>query len=427
MDPIDSSTPASETERNDQIPNPTRAPTGNNEFPEGGVRAWGVACGTSLVAFCTLGYVTSFGVFQTYYVQNQLSNESPDRIAWIGSLQFYFIFSAGLLAGPLFDRHGAKILFPACIIYVASVMLTSISYQYWHYILAQGILGGFSSGMVLNPAFAATPQYFFRKRGAAMGLAVAGSSIGGVIFPLALPRLFDITNVGFGWAVRIIGFIILALLALSCIVIKERLPPRKNQFFLPRALTEITYALIIAAGFVINLGLYSPYFFLPQYALNHGVDPLFSNYLIAILNGSSFFGRIILGILSDRAGRLNIFAVAAIISAILLFVWTQATTKGAITTFTVFYGFFSGGISSCFSTSLASSASNPSNTGTYIGQGSAIGALAILVGPPVSGAFLARYRGFDQLAIFSAVTCITGSLIILAAKSTTKAGLRGVV
>jgi hypothetical protein len=81
---------------------------------------------------------------------------------------------------------------------------------------------------------------------------------------------------------------ILALLALSCKAIKERLAPRKKQFFLPRALTEITYALLIAAGFVINQCIFTPYFFLPQYALSRWVDPLFSNYLIAILNGSSF-------------------------------------------------------------------------------------------------------------------------------------------
>ncbi|TGJ81027.1 hypothetical protein E0Z10_g7741 [Xylaria hypoxylon] len=227
-------------------PGPTQEQAALHEFPDGGKRAWGVACGTSLAVFCTLGYVNSFGVFQTYYTQHQLSDQSPSRIAWIGSLQFYLIFSAGLLAGPLFDRHGAKILLPSAIIYVASVMLTSIASEYWHFILAQGVLGGFSSGMVLNPAFAATPQYFFKNRGAAMGLSIAGSSIGGVIFPLALPRLFD--KVGFGWAVRTIGFIILALLAISCTIIKERLPPRKNKFFLPRAFTEITYVLIIAAG-----------------------------------------------------------------------------------------------------------------------------------------------------------------------------------
>ncbi|KAI0870144.1 monocarboxylate permease-like protein [Hypoxylon argillaceum] len=427
MDPIPSATPAPDPEKDQLADSTTPRPSAPLEFPEGGARAWGVACGSSLVSFCTLGYVTSFGVFQTYYIQNQLSHESPDRIAWIGSLQFFLIFSAGLLAGPLFDRHGAKILYPACILYVASVMLTSISYDYWHYILAQGILGGFSSGMVLNPAFAATPQYFSRKRGLAMGLVVAGSSIGGVIFPIALPRLFDTPNIGFGWAVRIAGFIILALLIVSCLGIKERLPPRRNKFFLPRALTEITYALIIASGFIVNLGIYTPYFFLPEYALSRGIDPLFSTYLVAILNGSSFFGRIILGFISDRAGRLNTFGAAATVSAILLFVWTHCTTKAAIIVFAVFYGFFSGGVSSCFSTSLASSAKNPSNTGTYIGQGSAIGALAILIGPPVNGAFLARYGGFGQLSIFSGVVSITGLLTILAAKSTTKAGIRGIV
>ncbi|KAI0908377.1 monocarboxylate permease-like protein [Ustulina deusta] len=419
------STPAPGLHKDDSNFDPAQEQTARHEFPEGGARAWGVAFGTSLAVFCTLGYVNSFGVFQTYYVQNQLGDQSSSRIAWIGSLQFYLIFSAGLLAGPLFDRYGPRcILFPAAIIYVASVMLTSLASKYWHFILAQGVLGGFSSGMVLNPAFVATPQYFFKKR--AMGLAIAGSSVGGVIFPLALPRLFSNTKVGFGWAVRVIGFIILALLALSCMVIKERLPPRKNKFFLRRAFTEITYVLIIAAGFVIYLGMFSPYFFLPQYALSRGVDPLFSSYLIAILNGSGVFGRVIPGILSDRVGRLNMFAVASLASSILLFIWTQCTNRGAIIAFTVLYGFFSGGIISGFSTSLATSASDASNTGTYIGQGSAITALASLIGPPINGAFLARYGEFQQLSIFSAVACLIGFFVVLAAKSTTKSGFMGI-
>lgn len=31
-------------------------------FPEGGTRAWSVAIGTAGIAFCTLGYVNSFGL-----------------------------------------------------------------------------------------------------------------------------------------------------------------------------------------------------------------------------------------------------------------------------------------------------------------------------------------------------------------------------
>ena len=35
----------------------------------------------------------------------------------------------------------------------------------------------------MAPGVASTGQYFNKKRGAAMGIAVAGSSLGGVIFP----------------------------------------------------------------------------------------------------------------------------------------------------------------------------------------------------------------------------------------------------
>ena len=34
---------------------------------------------------------------------------SPSAIAWIGSLQAFFVFAGGLVGGPLFDRYGAKV------------------------------------------------------------------------------------------------------------------------------------------------------------------------------------------------------------------------------------------------------------------------------------------------------------------------------
>jgi hypothetical protein len=78
------------------------------EAPDGGTRAWLVAAGGSSIFFCCLGFSNAFGSFEQYYLTHQLHAESPDNIAWIGSLSAFLQFAAGMVGGPLFDRFGAK-------------------------------------------------------------------------------------------------------------------------------------------------------------------------------------------------------------------------------------------------------------------------------------------------------------------------------
>lgn len=75
--------------------------------PDGGLKAWLVASGGFSIAFCCLGFVNSFGTFQEYYLNHQLKGQSPDGVAWIGSMTAFLQFAVGLFAGPLFDRYGA--------------------------------------------------------------------------------------------------------------------------------------------------------------------------------------------------------------------------------------------------------------------------------------------------------------------------------
>jgi hypothetical protein len=75
--------------------------------PEGGLQAWLCAAGGACLFFCCLGFSNSFGSFEEYYLSHQLQGESPDRIAWIGSLSSFLQFASGMLGGPLFDRYGA--------------------------------------------------------------------------------------------------------------------------------------------------------------------------------------------------------------------------------------------------------------------------------------------------------------------------------
>ena len=64
-------------------------------------------------------------------------------------MQVFFLFSGTLFGGPLFDRLGGKIIWPAVILYVFSVMMTSLCSQFYQFMLAQGVLGGLMSGYVI--------------------------------------------------------------------------------------------------------------------------------------------------------------------------------------------------------------------------------------------------------------------------------------
>ncbi|KAM3084668.1 hypothetical protein ACMFMG_003129 [Clarireedia jacksonii] len=351
-------------------------------FPDGGARAWSVAAGAAGILFCTFGYINTFGVYQEYYQSHQLQDRSPSDISWIGSLQVFFLFSGSAFGGPLFDRFGAKVIWPAATLYVFSVMMTSICTTYWQFMLAQGVLGGITTGMTMAPGTTAVSQYFDKKRGAAMGIVVAGSSVGGVIFPIALSKMLYNPKLGFGWSVRIVAFMMLAILGLSSAAIRARLPPRKKAFFIPSAFKESRFTTLIVAAFLMILGVFIPIFYLPTYAAEHGMSAQLSSYLVSILNGASFFGRVIPGIVADKVGRLNMFSVVGICTGILIFCWQRITTNAGIIVFAVLYGFFSGAIVSLNTTCLASVPRDPRNIGTYMGMGMAVVAFSALIGPP---------------------------------------------
>jgi MFS transporter, MCT family, aspergillic acid transporter len=143
-----------------------------------------------------------------------------------------------------------------------------------------------------------------------MGLVAAGSSIGGIVWPIMINSLLK--KVGFGWTLRACGLLAFVLLSIANILVVEREGLRgtgaraRAQMKLegvPMAFTEPRYMLLAAAFFFVYFGMFIPYYYLPTYGMAHGMSPKMSSYLIAILNAGSFFGRVGCGWLSDKFGR----------------------------------------------------------------------------------------------------------------------------
>ena len=70
-------------------------------YPDGGAQAWLTVLGAFLALFCTFGQLNSFGSFQTWYSEHQLSGLPASTIAWIGSLQLWVFFFCVSRVAPI--------------------------------------------------------------------------------------------------------------------------------------------------------------------------------------------------------------------------------------------------------------------------------------------------------------------------------------
>ncbi|KAH1339860.1 hypothetical protein KXV68_007049 [Aspergillus fumigatus] len=374
-------------------------PAAKPSFPEGGVRAWSVVFGASIALGCAFGYLSAFGNYEAYYSEHQLAQKTASEIAWIGSIQIFLQYITSLISGSLFDLHGAKILLiPGSISFVFSIMMTSLCRKYYQAILAQGILGGLSTGFIFTPSLAAIGHYFQKKRGLAMGICAAGSSLGGLLFPIALKHALYSRRLGFGWGVRVVGFVILGLLAIACTLVRERLPPRKGRFFLLRAFLQPSYSFLVAAVFLSFWGMWVPCFFIVSFAIQKkhmGGNLAF--YTLSIVNAGSLLGRIIPGFLAD----VCVYAA----NSIMLLGWIRITTAAGLIAWAAVFGFVSGAIISLYPVSIAQLAPRPQEIGTYMGQASAVVSVAGLTGTPIAGALIRSY-GYEAAALFAGLSMV---------------------
>lgn len=202
---------------------------------------------------------SSFGVFQTYYISTL--NESASAISWVGSVQVFLLFFIGTFSGRALDAGFFRFILSAGIILqVLGVFMTSISTQYWQLFLAQGICTGIGNGLAFCPSVSLVSTYFTTKKTTAIAFAAAGSATGGMIFPAIVKALLP--KIGFGWSVRVLGFVILALDLIALALSRPRLPSRRGSALVDwGAFREPTYVLYCSGMFLVFWGLYFAFYY----------------------------------------------------------------------------------------------------------------------------------------------------------------------
>lgn len=316
----DITTDSTTMEKEDAVerPAPPPGPPGMTPPPDGGLKAWLQVVGSFGVFFNSWGLLNTFGVFQTYYETGQMFVESSSNISWIGSVQAFLVLLGGLVSGPLYDRGLLRYLIATgAFLVVFGLMMLSLCTEYWQVVLAQGFCVGIGAGLMFTPSVTVLQSYFSTKFGLATGLAASGSAFGGIIYPIVLYRLVD--QIGFGWSVRVLGFISLATLIPSVVFLQQRIKPQKVRAMVDTtAFTDGPYILFNFALLLGFSGLYVMLFYLSFYGLERGLaDSSMSFYVVAIFNASSMFGRTLPNWLSDKTGPLNLLIPGAILCGVL--------------------------------------------------------------------------------------------------------------
>ncbi|KAI4738773.1 putative MFS monocarboxylate transporter [Aureobasidium sp. EXF-12298] len=382
-------------------------------IPDGGLQAWlQVAAGWSLF-FNTWGILNTaslpFGVFQTYYESGVLIHASSSNISWVGAIQSYCVLLLGFLSGPIFDRGYLRpLLIVGSFLVVFGFMMLSLCHTFWQVLLAQGFCIGIGSGLLFVPAVAILPTYFRTKLGLAVGLAACGSSMGGIIYPIVFYRLLD--QIGFGWSVRVLGFLALATLLLPIFVMKQRVtPPKARALIDTTVFKDIPFMLFVIGAMVGFIGLYTVLFYISFFGESKGyTDASMSFYIVPILNAASVFGRTLPNALSDKTGSFNIILPGAAVCSILIFCMIAVDGLGSIVALAVLFGFFSGVFIALPPVCLVALIADKSRIGSRIGMAFAFMGFGTLAGGPGGGAILQNYGPKLQwtgLWIYGGVAC----------------------
>ncbi|KAE8148358.1 major facilitator superfamily domain-containing protein [Aspergillus avenaceus] len=385
--------------------------------PDGGLQAWSQILWAHLTITSTWGYVTAFGVFQTYYTQ--MLDETPSTISWIGSVQVFFLFLVGTLSGRASDAGYFKLIWGiGALLVLLGVFMASISTQYWQLFLSQGLCLGIGSGLMFCPVLSLISTYFAKNRALAVGISATGSSTGGLVFPAVLEQLLP--RIGFPWTMRVLGFLTLAMLVPPFIFFKPRVPPRTGGPVVEwEAFKDPSYTLFGIGVFFNFWGLYVAFFYIGSFARDIiGVDHSTSINLLLIMNGAGMPSRIIPNLLADRSmGPMNLLIPVMFFTAITLYGWIGVTQIKGLYAFSVIYGIFAASLQSLFPASLTSLTEDFKKIGVRTGMVLSIISFACLTGSPIAGALVQHGDGnYLYAQCFAASSMICGCMLVVLAR-----------
>ncbi|KAG1789782.1 major facilitator superfamily domain-containing protein [Suillus plorans] len=393
------------------------APSDPPEFPEGGWAGWATAVGAFLVQFCGIGYTASFGVYQDFYTQHYLINETSSAISWIGSTTAFLDLTVGLVAGLLHDRgYFYHLMIAGSLLEVLSLFMLSLSKpdQYYQIFFFQGLGLGIAVGLTYVPSVAVISHHFQQRRTLVMTFIAIGASLGAIIHPIILNNLLN-GPLGFANGVRVSAGLISFFLLTACLCMRTRhnppATPVNSIVGARKCIRDVPFMLMVTGSFLFQIVFYYPLFFFQLDSIKHSISINFSFYSLVILNGANCLGRFTSGFIASFTGVPNLMIFATFSCGVLIFGMIGLSNLASVVVLGMVYGYISGLSNAMGAPLMALLTPDLSELGARMGICFFALGFASLIGTPICGALLTSSYTWWVPALFSGIVSLAGSMV----------------
>ncbi|ORX70306.1 MFS general substrate transporter [Linderina pennispora] len=362
------------------------------------------------------GASNSYGVFSTYYLTERFVGTPATTLSWIGTLITSLMLGCNIITGALADKIGYRpTAYIGTVLCTVAYILASFANQVWQLILTQGVLFGIGASFLIAPSLSIPPQWFNKYRGVANGIAVAGSSFGGLWFTAATQAMLE--NLGAAWALRILGILTFAITGIMNMFYYRRVPakPRKNLFEW-NATKRMTFWLISIEATAMYIGYWALTFYIGSTAKLLGGTLQDGSNLLLVLNAGSAVGRIAAGYIADKIGSINMLVISDFATVIIQMpLWMKANSLGPLYALCALYGMISPTFIS-INPVLVSTYFDQDVMASVMGMTNLFAGIGVLSGNLSQGRIFDLYdkrQGFTNTIIFSAMFILFSGIVVL--------------
>lgn len=390
---------------------------GSQQAAQPQVNRWMIVLGTIIVQM-------GLGTIYTWSLFNQ---PLADKFGWeISSVSITFSITsfalafATLFAGKIQDRIGIRRLtMIAGAVLGAGLIFSSQVSSLWMLYLLAGFVVGFADGTAYITSLSNLIKWFPKRKGLISGISVGSFGTGSLIFKYINANF--INTMGVSYAFLVWGLIVMVLVIAGSFLIKEaviteasvnanRGPKSERNYTVKEMLrTKEAYMLFFIFFTACMSGLYLIGIVKDIGVKLAGLDASTAANAVAMVAIFNTFGRIILGALSDKVGRMKVVAGALFATALSVITLSFIPLNlGLFFACVAVIAFCFGGNITVFPAIVADyfGLKNQSKNYGVIYQGFGLGALA--------GSFLsALFGGFHITFTVIAVLCVVSFLIAI--------------